>query len=180
MFFTGWSLTRRLGPQWQTYIEAQQKQIAALEKELKESDYPYVHGMSDKATDRRCETQYSRQPARDGRDLAARISRRPQSSQASRPTLMEVADWSLLLTSRKIRSPRASSSIAIWKWHFGIGIVNTPDNFGVMGDKPSNPELLEFLAKEFVDHKQSIKWLQRPDHAFRRLPDQRGRVSGRS
>ena len=39
--------------------------------------------------------------------------------------------------------------------------MNTPDNFGVMGDKPSNPELLEFLAKEFVDHKQSIKWLQR-------------------
>lgn len=39
--------------------------------------------------------------------------------------------------------------------------MNTPDNFGIMGDKPSNPELLEFLAKEFVDHGQSIKWLQR-------------------
>ena len=49
----------------------------------------------------------------------------------------------------------------IWKWHFGTGLVNTPDNFGIMGDKPSNPELVEFLAKEFVDHGESIKWLQR-------------------
>ena len=49
----------------------------------------------------------------------------------------------------------------VWKWHFGTGIVNTPDNFGVMGDKPSNPELLEYLASEFVSHGRSIKWLQR-------------------
>jgi hypothetical protein len=49
----------------------------------------------------------------------------------------------------------------VWDWHFGTGIVNTPDNFGVMGDKPSNPELLEYLASEFVSHGRSIKWLQR-------------------
>jgi hypothetical protein len=49
----------------------------------------------------------------------------------------------------------------IWKWHFGTGLVNTPDNFGIMGDKPSNPELLEYLASEFVNHGRSIKWLQR-------------------
>jgi hypothetical protein len=49
----------------------------------------------------------------------------------------------------------------VWKWHFGTGIVNTPDNFGVMGDKPSNPELLDYLASEFGAHGHSIKWLQR-------------------
>jgi hypothetical protein len=49
----------------------------------------------------------------------------------------------------------------VWKWHFGSGIVNTPDNFGAMGDKPSNPELLEYLASQFVAHGRSIKWLQR-------------------
>lgn len=49
----------------------------------------------------------------------------------------------------------------IWKWHFGTGLVNTPDNFGIMGDKPSNPDLLEYLASEFVDHGRSVKWLQR-------------------
>ncbi|HTY56232.1 MAG TPA: DUF1553 domain-containing protein, partial [Candidatus Binataceae bacterium] len=49
----------------------------------------------------------------------------------------------------------------VWMWNFGSGLVNTPDNFGVMGDKPSNPELLEYLASEFVAHGRSIKWLQR-------------------
>jgi hypothetical protein len=49
----------------------------------------------------------------------------------------------------------------VWEWHFGTGIVNTPDNFGIMGDKPSNPELLEWLASQFVQHGRSIKWLQK-------------------
>ena len=48
LVFTGWGLTRRVGPQFQAYIEAQQKQIAALDKELKDTTYPYVNGMDDK------------------------------------------------------------------------------------------------------------------------------------
>ena len=111
MFFTGWSLTRRLGPQWQTYIETQQKQIAALEKELKESDYPYVHGMSDKAQIADVKLNIRGNPHAMGEIVAARISQPCSVLPASRPTPMAAADWSLLLTSRNIRSPRASSSI---------------------------------------------------------------------
>jgi hypothetical protein len=49
----------------------------------------------------------------------------------------------------------------IWKWHFGSGIVNTPDNFGYVGEEPTNPELLEYLAHEFVADGHSIKKLQK-------------------
>ena len=35
----------------------------------------------------------------------------------------------------------------IWKGHFGTGIVDTPSNFGVAGERPTNPELLEYLAQ---------------------------------
>jgi hypothetical protein len=38
----------------------------------------------------------------------------------------------------------------IWQHHFGRGIVRTPDNFGFKGDLPSHPELLDYLASEFV------------------------------
>jgi Protein of unknown function (DUF1553) len=62
-----------------------------------------------------------------------------------------------------VNSPLAMRVIVnrIWKWHFGTGIVDTPDNFGVMGDKPSNPELLEYLAYEFVQNGRSLKKLHR-------------------
>jgi hypothetical protein len=49
----------------------------------------------------------------------------------------------------------------IWKWHFGSGIVNTPDNFGYVGEEPTNPELLEFLANDFAANGHSIKKMQR-------------------
>src|SRR5438876_954222 len=49
----------------------------------------------------------------------------------------------------------------VWAWHFGRGIVNTPSNFGKLGDPPSHPELLDWLAVEFVKHGWSIKWLHR-------------------
>jgi mono/diheme cytochrome c family protein len=49
----------------------------------------------------------------------------------------------------------------IWYYHFGTGIVNTPSDFGFNGDRPSHPELLDFLATSFMEHGWSIKWLQR-------------------
>ncbi len=47
----------------------------------------------------------------------------------------------------------------IWHWVFGRGLVPTVDNFGRMGDKPANPELLDFLAVHFVEHGWSVKEL---------------------
>lgn len=49
----------------------------------------------------------------------------------------------------------------IWQYHFGTGIVSTPNDFGQMGAKPSHPELLDWLAAEFLDNGQSIKQLHR-------------------
>ena len=49
----------------------------------------------------------------------------------------------------------------LWYWHFGRGIVSTPGNFGKMGVPPSHPELLDWLATEFVRQGWSIKQIQR-------------------
>jgi hypothetical protein len=49
----------------------------------------------------------------------------------------------------------------IWKGHFGTGLVDTPSNFGVTGEKPLHPELLEYLALSFVKNGMSIKKLHR-------------------
>ena len=49
----------------------------------------------------------------------------------------------------------------VWYWHFGHGIVPTPGNFGKMGVLPSHPELLDWLATEFVRQGWSIKQIHR-------------------
>jgi Protein of unknown function (DUF1549)/Protein of unknown function (DUF1553)/Planctomycete cytochrome C len=49
----------------------------------------------------------------------------------------------------------------IWQWHFGTGLVPTPNDFGKMGLPPSHPELLDWLARELVAHGWSIKQLHR-------------------
>jgi hypothetical protein len=49
----------------------------------------------------------------------------------------------------------------IWRWHFGQGIVASTDNFGILGSRPSHPELLDWLARNFIENGWSIKDLHR-------------------
>ncbi len=49
----------------------------------------------------------------------------------------------------------------VWQHHFGEGLVRTPSDFGIMGDKPAYPELLDWLTGWFIDHGWSIKQLTR-------------------
>jgi hypothetical protein len=49
----------------------------------------------------------------------------------------------------------------IWEYNFGRGIVGTPNDFGRMGERPVNPELLDYLANEFVESGWSVKHVQR-------------------
>lgn len=49
----------------------------------------------------------------------------------------------------------------IWRWHFGTGLVATPDNFGVKGEIPSHPELLDWLARRFIESGWDVKAMHR-------------------
>lgn len=49
----------------------------------------------------------------------------------------------------------------VWQWHFGKALVRTPSNFGVLGEKPTHPQLLDWLAHDFVEHGWSLKRLHR-------------------
>ena len=49
----------------------------------------------------------------------------------------------------------------LWHYHFGIGLVDTPNDFGFNGGRPTHPELLDFLAGELLRRDYSLKSLQR-------------------
>jgi hypothetical protein len=49
----------------------------------------------------------------------------------------------------------------VWHYHFGKGLVGTPSDFGKNGESPTHPELLDWLASEFMKNGWSLKWLHR-------------------
>jgi hypothetical protein len=80
---------------------------------------------------------------------------RPDSEGERRAALAEwIADPKNVLTWRSIAN-------RIWHYHFGKGLVDTPNDFGGNGSKPTHPELLDWLACEFRDNGGSFKKLHR-------------------
>ena len=71
---------------------------------------------------------------------------------------LELARWIV-----SVENPLTARIIAnrIWRWHFGRGIVPTPDNFGKLGVLPTHPELLDHLATRLVAGGWSLKTLHR-------------------
>lgn len=68
----------------------------------------------------------------------------------------ELGDWIA-------KSPLAARVMVnrIWEWHFGRGLVRSSNDFGARGEKPTHPELLDWLAAQFVESGFSVKAMHR-------------------
>jgi hypothetical protein len=69
-----------------------------------------------------------------------------------------LANW---LTAPGNPLPARVMANRIWHYHFGQGIVGSPSDFGIMGERPSNPQLLDYLTSVFVENGWSIKNMHR-------------------
>ena len=71
---------------------------------------------------------------------------------------LELARW---MAARDNPLPARVMANRIWQHHFGTGLVATSDNFGVRGEAPSHPQLLDLLAANLMDNEWSVKSLHR-------------------
>lgn len=90
------------------------------------------------------------------RGLDSQFSLKGNASDGERRT--ELASW---ITDR--RNPLFARAIVnrVWQHHFGVGMVDTPNDFGFNGGRPSHPELLDWLANDLIEHGWSLKHLHR-------------------
>ena len=79
---------------------------------------------------------------------------------------MELAEW---LTGAAQALPARVIANRVWQYHFGRGLVKTPNDFGMRGVPPTHPELLEHLADELIRSGWSLKSLHRINRKSTRL-----------
>ncbi len=108
---------------------------------------------------------HSRQPSESGRSGQTRISRGDadlqtcvRSFRATRADDLELARWMASTQHPLDRTRLRESCLALALWR---GIGSSTENFGVLGDRPSHPELLDWLARRFMESGWSTKQLHR-------------------
>ena len=161
--FQGWGLERQLGPDRRALIEGLRADIESMKKALPEK-FAYVHGVRDLPgrPPENLKVNLRGSVYRLG-DEAPRGFLSVLSPNSDDPVKFTSGSGRLDLARTILAQPLAMRVIVnrIWKGHFGTGIVDTPSNFGINGERPTHPELLDYLAQYFIDHGMSIKALHR-------------------
>ena len=156
--FTGWGLEQRLGGDRRALIEGLRKDLETMAKALP-AKYAYVHGVRDIDKPVDLKVHLRGNPMR----LGDTVPRGFLSVLSPERVTFSKGSGRLELARAITTQPLALRVIVnrVWKEHFGTGLVNTPSNFGLNGERPSHPDLLDHLTQYFVDHGQSIKALHR-------------------
>jgi hypothetical protein len=155
------TIERFLGTAFQAHIDAEKKSVEAMKKAMP-PQYPFLQTLKDK--DKPADMKvWIRGDRNNQGDVAPRRflailgdgERKPFSKGSGRLELAEaIASPANPLTARVMVN-------RIWQGHFGQGIVATPSNFGQLGERPTHPELLDYLAAYFVENGQSVKKLHK-------------------
>lgn len=162
VFFYGKGTVERwLQGHWKKYLDEQKQTAESLKKALPEQ-YPFYQTVTDKPKPADVKVLIRGDRNNQG-DIAPRRflailssdDRKPFTKGSGRLELAEaITNPSNPLTARVMVN-------RIWQGHFGRGIVATANNFGQLGERPTHPELLDYLANRFMSNGWSVKKLHR-------------------
>lgn len=152
---------RFLGGIARSYINKLDAEIGALEKDLPPM-YPFVHTVTEGDKPGDVKVALRGDPKTPGEVAPRRFLQVlcegdpvPYTQGSGRAELARaIASAANPLTARVMVN-------RVWQHHFGKGLVRTPSNFGRMGERPTHPELLDYLASNFVKNGWSLKTLHR-------------------
>lgn len=155
------SVERFLSGVWKAHLEKLRAQLAGL-KAAMPARYPFAHVIKDKEQPKNEKVRIGGSQENVGEDAPRRFlsilcdgEPAPFQKGSGRLELAEaIVSPTNPLTARVMAN-------RIWLHHFGAGIVRTPSDFGQMGDRPSHPELLDYLASRFIENKWSMKAMHR-------------------
>ncbi|MEZ5403223.1 MAG: PSD1 and planctomycete cytochrome C domain-containing protein [Bryobacteraceae bacterium] len=160
LLYRGWGLESRVGHEAQERLKTLQTAVAEIKKKI-DARYPFVHGVRDAETPVDIQVSHRGDPAN---PVGPEIRRHFLSVLCDgEPKPFSKGSGRLELAGQIVSQPLAMRVFVnrIWKGHFGTGIVDTPSNFGSTGERPANPELLEYLAAAFRKQGMSMKKLHR-------------------
>jgi mono/diheme cytochrome c family protein len=161
LYYGDRKLDRFLSGEWKNHVDSLRAELARLKQALPPK-YPYLHAIRDIEKPANMRVQLRGNPETLGDEAPRRFlavlcadAPAPFTKGSGRLELAEaIADRRNPLTARVMVN-------RIWQHHFGQGIVRTPSNFGQLGDRPSHPELLDYLAYRFMEASWSIKAMHR-------------------
>jgi len=165
LYYGGRKIDRFLDGVWRDHVHAKRARLEAL-REMMPEKYPFFHVVSDIEKPKNEHVHIRGNAGNLGDEVPRRFlsvlssvlsNDEPQAftKGSGRLELAEaIANPENPLTARVMVN-------RIWLDHFGQALVGTPSNFGQMGERPTHPELLDYLAARFIELNWSIKALHR-------------------
>ena len=161
IYYSGDKVDRFLHGEWKSYVEELTAALAAKKKSLPEK-YPFLHVIEDIEKPENMKVHVRGNPENLGeeapRAFLSILSEGPPEPFRKGSGRLELAKAIACATNPLTARVMVNR---IWAHHFGEGIVRTPSNFGQLGERPTHPELLDYLAARFVENGWSIQALHR-------------------
>ena len=159
--YKGQNLLRFLTKEEKDKLDAIQAEVTALTKAMP-PEYPYLMGLKDDPAPKNIKLNIRGNAHALGEEVARGFPAILGKTDGD-PLPFTKGSGRMELAEAIVNHPLAARVMAnrLWQHHFGHGIVDTPSNFGVMGERPSHPELLDYLAARFKETGWSMKAMHR-------------------